>query len=105
MFHQWVQLEAEAAQHQGLAVFVVDLEIKTAQLLGHERTFRRVNSLSIEKTRTSFSKDHICTFDKRLPVKFTKTSRRTTNLRSRAIETIYSLFHSRMIVVIAVGKY
>ena len=28
-----------------------------------------------------------------------------TNLRSQAIETIYSLFHSRMIIVIAVGKY
>ena len=51
-----MQLEAEAAQHQGLAVSVVDLEIKTAQL-GCERTFRRVDSLSIEKTRTSFSKD------------------------------------------------
>ena len=58
MFHRWVQLEAEAAQHQGLAVFVVDPEIKPAQL-GHERTFRRVDSLSIEKTRTSFGKDHI----------------------------------------------
>ena len=59
MFHQWVQLEAEAAQYQGLAVFMVDLKIKMAQL-GRERTFRRVDSLSIEKTRTSFGKDHIC---------------------------------------------
>ena len=44
MFHRWAR--AEAAQHQGLAVFVADLGIKMAQL-GHESLLIHLGELIV----------------------------------------------------------
>ena len=43
-------MQAEAAQHQGLAVFVADLGIKMAQL-GHESLPGRLKELIVHQSR------------------------------------------------------